>query len=181
MKTDRKSSPVFSPRADEIECMLAFHFGYRTNVIVPNISWGMGLRECDLLVLTPAGYFYEVEIKVSRADLRADFKKRHRHNWGARRFYFCVPERMADCQELIAAEYPRAGLLLACGRWSSTGNKWWRSIKIQKPAVINSAAQKFGDYERQRVLHLGCMRIWTLKAHLQKARASKVRQQEAPK
>ena len=180
MKTDRKY-PVFSPRADEIECMLAFHFGYRTNVIVPNISWGMCLSECDLLVLTPAGYFYEVEIKVSRSDLVADFKKRHRHNRGARRFYFCVPEKMADCQELIAAQYPRAGLLLACGRWSATDNRWWKSIKVQKPAGINTGAHKYSEYDRQRVLHLGCMRIWTLKAHLQKARAAKINQQEVHK
>ena len=45
-------------------------FNYRANLIVPNISWGLGLHECDLLVLTSSGYATEIEIKVSKADLK---------------------------------------------------------------------------------------------------------------
>ena len=63
--------------AAEIEVVVAQYFDPRRNVIVPNVWWGWGLRhECDLVVMTKTGYAYEVEIKVSRSDLKADLKKR---------------------------------------------------------------------------------------------------------
>jgi hypothetical protein len=40
---------------------------------------GMGLHECDVLGITKAGYLVEFEIKRSRSDFRADFKKKHKH------------------------------------------------------------------------------------------------------
>lgn len=41
-------------------------------ILVPNVNapW-----ECDLLTITRAGYAHEFEIKVSRSDFLADFKK----------------------------------------------------------------------------------------------------------
>lgn len=46
----------------QIAC--ARYFNPRKNVIVPNVSWGMALHECDILVMTPAGVAYEVECKI---------------------------------------------------------------------------------------------------------------------
>ena len=43
-------------------------------VVVPNCSWPGS--ECDLLVVTPSLRIIDVEIKISRADLLADTKKR---------------------------------------------------------------------------------------------------------
>ena len=60
----------------EMEVALAHYLNMRVNLIVPNISWGMFIHECDLLVITPAGYMWEVEIKVSKQDLSRDSKKR---------------------------------------------------------------------------------------------------------
>jgi len=59
----------------EIEILVADYFNYRANLIVPNVSWGLGVHECDILVLTKAGYAWEVEIKTSVADVKADLKK----------------------------------------------------------------------------------------------------------
>jgi len=77
----------------EMEIALAEYFGIRQNLIVPNVSWGMDSHECDLFILTPAGYGWEVEIKVSKADLFKDKHKRHRHNSSKIKFlYFAIPE-----------------------------------------------------------------------------------------
>lgn len=59
----------------DIEVAVATYLNVRTNLIVPNISWGMFLHECDLLVLTPAGFAWEIEIKTTKADLIKDQKK----------------------------------------------------------------------------------------------------------
>lgn len=47
-------------------------------MILPNFtprSW----QECDMFSITTALYFHEIEVKVSRADFRADFRKEEKH------------------------------------------------------------------------------------------------------
>ena len=85
--------------AREVEIGVADKFNYRQNVIVPNVSWGIGLRyEADLVVLRPSGYAVEVEIKVNASDIKADLKKRHQHDSKLfRELWFAVPEELADC------------------------------------------------------------------------------------
>ena len=51
--------------------------GIRSNIIVPNVSWGMGIEyEADLIVLSKQGYATEYEIKRSYSDFVADFAKK---------------------------------------------------------------------------------------------------------
>ena len=81
----------------DIEVAIMTEFDFRQNLIVPNISNQMGLVafETDMLVLTKSGYAHGFEIKVSKSDLKADFKKRHHVNFnlekngkvGLERFY----------------------------------------------------------------------------------------------
>ena len=77
----------------------------------------------DLFRLTPAGLITEYEIKVSRADYRADFCKeqtgcgnKHALMTGGRcacnRFYFVVPKKMIRPEEVPSY----AGLLYYKGR-----------------------------------------------------------------
>ena len=40
----------------------------------------MGFSECDVLRITPSNIVYEYEIKTSRSDFKADFKKKYKHN-----------------------------------------------------------------------------------------------------
>jgi len=50
----------------------------KRTLILPNFTpfyW----YECDMFSLTRSLYFHEIEIKVSRADFRADFKKFEKH------------------------------------------------------------------------------------------------------
>ena len=47
----------------EIQALLAEHWGIRTNIIVPNVSWGMLDYEADLLIMNKTGYVTEIVFK----------------------------------------------------------------------------------------------------------------------
>ncbi len=100
--------------------------------LVPNVYFFKHDWETDLLVIQQSGYSYDIEIKVTKSDFKADFKKIHKHqilksaeytefhmsgivehttvkNWGRRpnRFYYAVPEGLVSVEEI--PEY--AGLI----------------------------------------------------------------------
>jgi len=83
------------------------YFNPRQNIVVPNVFWGMGFgHEVDVLVCSKLGYTTEVEIKISRGDLLADFRKKHDHSDPKiNSHYFAVPEYLED----LAREYLRPG------------------------------------------------------------------------
>lgn len=61
----------------EIERIIVSYLGgVRTNLIVPNLSWGFLNHEADLISIDKNGYLTEVEIKRSLEDLRQTSKKR---------------------------------------------------------------------------------------------------------
>jgi len=65
-------------KTSDIEFAVAKYFNFRKNLIVPNVSWGFNIHECDLLIVRKSGYAIEVEIKISKSDFKADFKKIHK-------------------------------------------------------------------------------------------------------
>lgn len=88
----------------EIEVALANHssFSYIKNIVAFNVN-GLGEclninHECDMLVLSKAGYLTEIEIKRSWSDFLADFKKDHSHESKGliKFFYYCVPISIVD-------------------------------------------------------------------------------------
>lgn len=64
--------------------------------------------ESDYLALTKSGYWYEVEVKISRSDFKADFKKekKHKHLNSKGEFscpnyyYYAVPEGLISVDEI---------------------------------------------------------------------------------
>lgn len=151
--------------ARDVEFAAACAFDYRANIIVPNVAWGLGLRyEADMVVLRASGWAEETEIKVSASDIVRDLSKRHSHDSKLfRRFWFAVPEALA--QHPMIPE--RAGIL------SVFKNRYGRyEAKVLRVARVNPDARKLTDSERQKLLHLGCMRIWNLKQHIQKIERS---------
>ena len=53
--------------AGDIEIAIANHLNTNQNLIVPNISYGLGFHyELDLLVVTKSNYADEIEIKISK-------------------------------------------------------------------------------------------------------------------
>jgi len=145
-----------------VEVCVAELIGYRNNVIVPNVSWGLGLNhECDLLVLDKQGRFTEVEIKVSTADLKADFKKQHGHRSKfISRLIYAMPEEL--CKKHLDLIPENCGLI---GVTESNYNKgnfkayWIKQCRHDKTKT--KPEQKMID----NFYRLGCMRIWSLKKH----------------
>jgi len=137
--------------AADIEIAVARHFGWRRNIIVPNVSWGLDIHEVDLLIISKAGYATEVEIKVTQSDINADLKKGHGHRSNKiRRLYFAVPDYLNEA----------LGIPDRCGLISVNNDLYCRILRQPK---INTKARALRADEINKVLHLGCMRIWRLK------------------
>jgi hypothetical protein len=144
----------------EMELALAHYFGYRTNLIVPNVCWGMNIHECDLLIVTAAGYCWECEIKISRADLKNDEKKRHGHlDYRIKRLYFALPDYLA-IPDNLAMIPPRAGVIVVQCQKDRAYNPNCKLIRRPKDFKF---ARKLTDTDRYKVARLGAMRIWRLK------------------
>jgi len=140
-----------------MEVAIAQYFNYRTNLIVPNISWGLYIHECDLLIITPSGYAYEVEIKTNKHDLIRDQQKHHKHDCRKiKKLYFAIPECLQNYIDCIPE---KAGIIIV-----KYNNYKWTCYKIRE-AQINYN-YKFSDKERFQVARLGAMRIWDLKDNL---------------
>jgi hypothetical protein len=84
--------------ADDIIYAISRHcFPHSVYTLAPNISWGLGLHECDLLAMTKARCLHEIEIKISLADLKRDALKRHHHQSSIIRYlWFAFPEKMKE-------------------------------------------------------------------------------------
>lgn len=82
----------------DIELALAEEFNWLQNLVVFNVNGLSGRlalhHECDVLVMTKAGYLTEIEIKRTFSDFCNEFKKKHHHeSYGPdiKEFWYCVP------------------------------------------------------------------------------------------
>lgn len=75
--------------------MWALELLNRNNMaVIPNVN-GRFPWECDLICITGAGYVTEFEIKTSKADLKADFKKRKHDYYRTQGNYgYRIPNRL---------------------------------------------------------------------------------------
>ncbi len=145
----------------EMEIAIANHFNYVRYLIVPNVSFGLRLNnrtlhECDLLILTGSSHVWEIEIKISMSDLKADKKKYHKHyNPDIRRLYFAIPDFLLD--DLDYTDIPdRAGIIIVDNNY--------KCRIIRKP--VNQKGYKLSEKEKFKLAHLGAMRIWKLKSRV---------------
>lgn len=153
----------------QMECALANYFNYRVNLIVPCVSWGMGIHECDLFILSQAGYATEVEIKISLADLKADAKKWHGHrSTRIKRLYFAFPLALGNKHPVtITALVPERAGILYVREPRKPGDDDWRQPKVIKSReAVNQKTSRFTTTERYKVARLGAIRIWSLKRKL---------------
>lgn len=148
-------------KAIDIEVAIAGHLNYRKNLIVPNVKWGLGFaHELDLFVMTPAGRGWEVEIKVSKADLKRDSEKGHNHRDRLNRIsrlYFAVPEKL---QEAALEHVPdRAGILVV--------RKTMNDFLVKRIREAETVSRyKFTEADRQKLLELAYLRTWGLRRKL---------------
>ena len=135
----------------EVERVVGNFFRPRQNIVIPNVSWGLFVHECDLFVLTKNGYGVEIEIKVSRADLINDKTKSHGHNnIKIKKLFFAIPERL-NTPEIIIHIPERAGIIVVDKRGH---------CKIIKAATIRADAIKMDDSKRTVLLRLAYLRYW---------------------
>lgn len=138
----------------EMELIIANYFGTRKNIIVPNVSWGFNIHECDLLIIRKSGYLVEIEIKISRADLKKDLKKWHKHNdKRVKQLYFAIPGYMEKDIDLIPS---RAGIIII------RKNKFPYVDILRKP-MTNVLAKKLDFKQQLSIARLGVLRFWNLK------------------
>ena len=148
----------------DMELALVSYFALGTNLIVPNVSWGMFAYECDLVVLTKSGYLYEIEIKISLSDLKKDCKKYHNHDDPHFKYlYFAIPFCLA---EKIGPEFKHipnnAGVIIV----TDNGSRRWCK-EVRKPK-IRRGAPKTTIENRYKLARLGALRIWSLKQKIRR-------------
>lgn len=153
-------------------------FPWRRYVVVPNVSWGLVHWEADLIALAPSGYMYEVEIKVSHSDLKADFDKpKHRrgmddHAWRKLRgFYYAMPAALyalAIEKHTPIPEY--AGIITVAPRDSHPRPRL--SCRVERHPTLNRHAAKLGAHDMYQLARLGVMRYWTRREARQPEAAS---------
>jgi len=157
---------------EHIEILSARLFKPRQNLIIPNVSWGFGVHECDLLVVSGSGYLTEIEIKISKSDLKKDLDKSHAHESKKIRYlYFAIPEKLLDCTDLIPE---RAGIICCYKNKReitgySGGQKQYVEIpkaKIIRKATPQTSCKPIDDKDRYVLARLGALRIWGLKEKL---------------
>jgi len=149
-------------------------------VLVPNCSWPGS--ECDLLAVTPNLRIIDVEIKISRADLKADAKKEKWFEYDASSFsvwprpktrvqypkrvwkhYYCLPRAIWK-PELYGCLNAVSGLLLIEDR--SDGIR----ITVERRAKPDTKADKISAEDAIDIARLASLRMWdayeTLDKHL---------------
>ena len=169
----------------DLEIGMMGKLDYVTNLIVPNVTeLSCLLRfEADLLMLTKSGYATGIELKVSKADLRKDLKKKHINRLGTfhrpeysgvsswkefyfgkfKHFYYAVPEEL---EEAALEQIPDfCGLYVAKER---EGGGYPSIIKVRNADVLYK--YKWNDAEKFDVARLGAMRILGLKASVSRYR-----------
>jgi len=145
----------------EMEVAIAKYFGIRKHIIVPNLSWGFFRHECDLFIIRTSGFGFEVEIKRSRSDMLADFKKKRNHiDKGNRivQLYYAFPkELLPKVEELVP---PECGIIIV----ERYGDKGY--ARMHREAKRRTGVKPLTEKEKLQIARLGTLRIWSLKEKL---------------
>jgi hypothetical protein len=149
--------------AQEVQYALTYSqnspFYMRSHLVVPNVFWGLGFRhELDLLSI-PLGSRTgtEIEIKVSKGDLKRDMGKKHHHfDKRIRQLYFAGP---VELQEAFFEYAPKeAGIITV---FSDPRTQRYQCITRRRPKP-RKETRDFTDAEILALLRLGSMRYWSL-------------------
>ena len=132
--------------------------------ILPNVmvDWG----EADLISVTAAGYMQEWEIKVSKSDFYADFKK-GKHRWLARPGYTPGGQCTASCFWYVMPDglVPDLEVPDYAGHVAMVGG----TVVIKRRAPMLHR-RKLGDYQYDWLLRIAAMKLWSVKRDLRYAR-----------
>jgi len=155
----------------EVACALTYFqgspFAFTGRYIVRNVYHGLGFNhEVDLLSVNPKTLIgTEVEIKVTKSDLRRDAKKRHAHgDPRIRQLYFAGPSEMADA---FFEHVPADAGIITVRRKMNYGEKgqarpWYECAIARRSKKQKSYRHPFTQEEVFQLLRLGGQRYWGL-------------------
>jgi hypothetical protein len=144
----------------EIQALLAEHWGIRTNIIVPNVSWGMLDYEADLLIMNKTGYVTEIEIKRSWSDFLAAFKKDEKAHKSEiiYQFWYCVPDEIYNkCVEKLKEVYPDSFDRPSIISYSESGVLDFHG---KSASYCRGKHRKLYLEEQLKLARLGTLRYW---------------------
>lgn len=144
---------------------LVRYLQWHQTLVIPEFDLDGG--RCDLVQISRAGYATEFEIKISRADWKADADKQ---KWmkprpHIARFFYCVPEHLLPPDTVLDFVLPDAGILVCGG--DGVGYDWTRE---HRPAR-RMRAQKVDDRTQRKALEAFYYRYWRHEADIQRVRA----------
>ena len=143
-------------------------FYFRSHYVVPNVYRGLHFsHEMDLLAVNPKSRIgTEVEIKVSKSDLKRDAEKKHGHfDRRIRQLYFAVPADLLDA----AFEHvpPEAGIITV---FRNSGGAWaegkYQCTVRRRAKPSKYYAEPFTEREITELLRLGNMRYWSVQGKI---------------
>ncbi len=160
-KKTKKKKPIKLSEKDIIlamtdkgkPCALGSH------LVVPNVSWGFKIHECDLLSVTNSRYATEVEIKISVADTKKDKEKTHGHKSDKVKYlYFAMPKEIYDKAKEFVPK--RAGIY-------TVEAYYWRKqlryrVVCERKAEVNKTHRKLTEDEMDQLRRLATMRYFSL-------------------
>jgi len=133
----------------ELAAMRWFRWERRFPILLRERTPRYGHGQPDVLAVSAARYMYEVEIKRSRSDFRADFDKPSRRIRDLRpwmypkEFYYMMPPDLAEkCRD----EIPEWAGLATLSRYSE--------FEILKPAPVNRESKRLSLKECVKLAHL---------------------------
>jgi len=150
-----------------------------TQIMVPRVHLLVG--EQDFVAVTAAGYAHEYEIKVSRADFRADMRKKEHGYWRdaelkhdllsgkvvskswqktrlPREFSFVLPKSLGIGPD----DVPDHAGLIHCERQEPTKYNYHADILLTfpKPAPALRHAEKLDEWARTKIMRALTDRFW---------------------
>lgn len=138
----------------------------RADIVCPNLSWSLLSYEADMVIVNKRGYMTEIEIKRSFKDFKADFNKKHSHNYeGAYYFYYCLPVSIEDkAMIFLEQQYEgksiieRPAILFYDDNGKITEQKFGWKDNFCKGVVF----RKLFIEEQLQIARLAQMRFWNL-------------------
>lgn len=184
--------------ADEIAHCLARNLFKSDLVVVDRCCWPGA--ECDLLVVTPKLQVIDVEVKISRSDLKADRNKskwfRQPEGWYARqerpaptplewprnvwKHYYAMPAKLWK-PELAEFIHPTSGIITVDFAHEDAGEKRHEQQSARSPEhwhhkVVKRAKpcrtyEPIGPKALRKIAYLASFRMWRAYADLHRAHA----------
>lgn len=136
-------------------------FDFTRYASVPNVAWSLlSHGEADLVCLSKSRVFHEVEIKVTKSDLRADRKKFRAHENAIIAYtWFAVPPFL----EAFALEQleERYGLIVVKPWPEPNTDRHFTHIVRRPTKYTGPGARKPTEREIERFYRAGIIRMWS--------------------